>query len=278
MKDKKLPPLEVKYRDVSELIPYVNNARVHSDEQVAQIAASIKEFGFNNPILTDGQNGVIAGHGRLLAAKKLGMKQVPVIDLNHLSENQKKAYILADNRLAENASWDYRLIQIELETLKENNYELNLTGFDLTEDGFVKGSEDETNEEKEKYTTDKVDPVHYEYEGTRPEISELYDDAEYKRLIGEIDNDKNLTEELRNFLKASATRFIKFDFKKIAEYYCHKDTPPQVQRYFEEQLLVIIDFDKAIERGYAKLNKSLQYIVDEALQEDASEENDYDEA
>ena len=104
--------LEVIYRKTSELIPYVNNARTHSDEQVAQIAASIKEFGFNAPILLDGDNGIIAGHGRLMAAKKLGLEQVPCIELKHLSEAQKKAYILADNKLALNAGWDSQLLKI----------------------------------------------------------------------------------------------------------------------------------------------------------------------
>ena len=92
--------MKITQKKVTELIPYVNNSRTHSDEQVAQIAASIKEFGWTNPILVDGANGIIAGHGRLLAARKLGFKEVPTIELAGLSENQKKAYIIADNKLA----------------------------------------------------------------------------------------------------------------------------------------------------------------------------------
>ena len=92
--------LHIEYRPIESLVPYVNNARTHSDEQVAQIAASIREFGFNNPILADGERGLIAGHCRLLAARKLGLDTVPVIELAHLSPTQKRAYILADNRLA----------------------------------------------------------------------------------------------------------------------------------------------------------------------------------
>ncbi len=106
--------LYIEYQSVASLIPYVNNARTHSDEQVAQIAASIQEFGFNNPILTDGERGLISGHGRLLAARKLGLDIVPVIELAHLSPTQKRAYILADNRLAENAGWDKELLALEL--------------------------------------------------------------------------------------------------------------------------------------------------------------------
>ena len=103
---------------VADLIPYVNNARTHSDAQVAQIAASIREFGFTNPILTDGAGGVVAGHGRLLAARQLGMAEVPIIELAHLTPEQRRAYILADNRLALNAGWDADLLRLELGDLQ----------------------------------------------------------------------------------------------------------------------------------------------------------------
>lgn len=121
--------LTVTYKRVDELIPYVNNARTHSDEQVTQIASSIKEFGFNNPILTDGENGVIAGHGRLLAAKKLGLETVPTIELSGLSEAQKKAYILADNKIALNSGWDEELLKIELDDLQIQGIDLETVGF-----------------------------------------------------------------------------------------------------------------------------------------------------
>ena len=120
---------ELRYVPTAALIPYANNARVHSDSQIAQIAASIKEFGFNNPILTDGGNGVIAGHGRLLAAQKLGSEEVPVIELTHLSETQKKAYILADNKIALNAGWDDELLGLELGEIKGLDFDLDITGF-----------------------------------------------------------------------------------------------------------------------------------------------------
>src|SRR5438876_1326535 len=99
---------------VERLIPYARNARTHSEEQVAQIAASIVEFGFNNPILVDTNAGIIAGHGRLLAARKLQLTEVPVIVLDHLTETEKRAYIIADNRLAESAGWDEELLRVEL--------------------------------------------------------------------------------------------------------------------------------------------------------------------
>ena len=125
--------LNIEYRPVELLVPFVNNARTHSDDQVAQIAASIREFGFNNPILVDGERGLIAGHGRLLAARKLGLDTVPVIELAHLSPTQKRAYILADNRLAENAGWDKELLALELADLKLSEFDLDLLGFSSDE-------------------------------------------------------------------------------------------------------------------------------------------------
>ena len=114
---------------VERLIPYARNARTHSDSQVAQIAGSIREFGFNNPILVDSQAGIIAGHGRLLAARKLGLSEVPVIVLDHLSDNQKRAYLLADNRLAEDAGWDDEMLALELKALADEGVDPELLGF-----------------------------------------------------------------------------------------------------------------------------------------------------
>ena len=119
----------VEYRPAAALIPYARNSRTHSDAQVAQIAASIREFGWTNPILVDGDNGIIAGHGRLLAARKLGMSTVPVIELAGLSEAQKRAYVIADNKLALNAGWDNELLGLELGELDALGFDLSLTGF-----------------------------------------------------------------------------------------------------------------------------------------------------
>lgn len=125
--------MEIIYKKVDELIPYINNARTHNDEQVSQICASINEYGFTNPILIDEKNSIIAGHGRLLAAKKLKMKEVPCIVLCGLTEAQKKAYIIADNKMALNAGWDLNLLSLEFENLKELDVDLNLTGFSADE-------------------------------------------------------------------------------------------------------------------------------------------------
>jgi DNA modification methylase len=121
--------MQIKEVAVDKLIPYAKNSRTHSPEQVAQIAASIKEFGFRNPILVDGV-GIIAGHGRLMAAQKLNLSKVPTIDCSDMTESQKKAYIIADNKLAMNAGWDMDFLKLELQDLEDADFDLTLTGFD----------------------------------------------------------------------------------------------------------------------------------------------------
>lgn len=129
--------MEIVYKKVENLIPYINNSRTHSEEQVNQICASINEFGFTNPILIDEKDNIIAGHGRLLASKKLKMEKVPCIILSGLTEAQKKAYVIADNKMALNAGWDEELLKLELENLKELDFDLNLTGFDVDELDYI---------------------------------------------------------------------------------------------------------------------------------------------
>ena len=123
----------IKQIPTSDLIPYANNSRLHSDEQVLQIASSIKEFGFLNPIIVDGKNGIVAGHGRVMAAKKLGIESLPCVDASHLTEAQKKAYVIADNKLALNADWDLDALRVEFESLRELDFNVELTGFSLDE-------------------------------------------------------------------------------------------------------------------------------------------------
>jgi len=124
-----LKNLKVTYRKLDELIPYARNSREHSPTQVKQIAASIKEFGFCNPILISSQNDIVAGHGRALAAELIGLKEVPTIELGHLTDTQRKAYVIADNRLAENASWDTSLLSLEIKDLEMAKFDVDLLGF-----------------------------------------------------------------------------------------------------------------------------------------------------
>ena len=150
--------MTVEYRPIGRLIPYIRNPRTHDEAQVAQIAASIVEFGWTNPVLVDGENGVIAGHGRLAAARRLGLSEVPVIELGHLTPNQKRAYIIADNKLALTSGWDEELLHLELGDLASNGYDLTLTGFSddeleallSIEDGGAGESDNESNPATEK--------------------------------------------------------------------------------------------------------------------------------
>ncbi len=153
--------LQIDYRPIESLTAYARNARTHSDEQVAQIAASIREFGFNNPVLVDGQRGVIAGHARILAARKLAMTDVPVIELAHLTDTQRRAFILAENKLAERAGWDAELLSLELEDLKLADFDLALTGFDATEiDALLTDDHDDAEHPGDKDTPpDAADDV-----------------------------------------------------------------------------------------------------------------------
>jgi len=116
-----------------DLIPYARNSRTHSEAQVAKIAASIREFGFLNPIITDGANGIVAGHGRVLAAQKLGLESLPCIEAGHLTDAQRRAYVIADNRLALDAGWDSELLKVELQDLDGQGFDLSITGFDIGE-------------------------------------------------------------------------------------------------------------------------------------------------
>ncbi len=148
--------LKIEHVPPSELKPYARNARTHSPKQIAQIAASIGTFGFNNPVLIDKNNVIIAGHGRVEAAKLLGLDTVPVIRLEHLSEAEKRAYILADNRLAEKAGWDAEILAIELQNLIELDldFDVSVTGFDMPEIDVLIGGLDATSQ-----TPDPADAV-----------------------------------------------------------------------------------------------------------------------
>ncbi|WP_137113168.1 site-specific DNA-methyltransferase [Rhodobacter sp. SY28-1] len=140
--------LAIDYRPIGDLIPYARNARTHSEAQVALIAGSIREYGFTNPVLVDGENGIIAGHGRVMAARKLGLAMVPVIELAHLTEAQRRAYILADNRLAEQAGWDKALLALELGDLQDMAVDLSSLGFDAAElDALLRSGEADERED-----------------------------------------------------------------------------------------------------------------------------------
>ncbi len=175
-----MTPLQLEYRAVDALIPYARNAKQHSEAQVAQIAASIREFGWGAPILIDGQNNVIAGHGRLLAARKLGLPEVPVVPMAHLTDTQRRALILADNKIGENASWEDELLGIELSELKDAGFDLGLTGFSTEEwEALIAGEE----QIKDGLTDDDAVPAVAENSISQP--GDLWILGEHKLLCGD---------------------------------------------------------------------------------------------
>jgi hypothetical protein len=244
-------------KKVSDLVPYINNSRTHSEEQTIQIASSISEFGFTNPVLIDDTNNLIAGHGRLLAAKKLGLEEVPAIVLTGLSKAQKKAYVIADNQLALNSGWDLDMLKIEIEGLKELDFDIGLLGFeddflndliDLHKDDSGEGGEDNP------YTSNVESPA-YEPVGDKPDIESVFDAGKTNKLLSEIEQ-SNIPENEKQFLRAAAYRHTVINFESAANYYAHSEA--LTQRLFEDSALVIIDFDKAIEDGYIKLSDEMR--------------------
>lgn len=157
--------MQIEQISIEELLPYAKNSRTHSDEQTAQIAASIKEFGFTNPVLIDNENQIIAGHGRILAARKLKMKEVPCIRLGYLTETQKKAYVIADNKLALNSGWDEELLALEIADLKDEDFDISLLGFS---DDELADLADQIAEEVEGLTDEDAVPETPEEPITKP--------------------------------------------------------------------------------------------------------------
>ena len=169
---------------VEKLVPYERNARTHSDEQVAQIVKSIEQFGFTNPILVDGEDGILAGHGRLMAAKRLGMQQVPVVVLDHLSEAQRRAYVLADNQLALNAGWDQELLKGELLDLRVEGFEFGDLGFDAVAIGDLFAAPEGSGSEEEDELLPDDDLQRGQPLAIVLEPDELRDWREVKKQLG----------------------------------------------------------------------------------------------
>lgn len=236
---------DVELVDIDDLIPYSNNPKDHPSEQVDKIASSIKNYGWDQPIVVDGENEIIKGHGRLQAAKKLQLGQVPVIKRTDLTEAEAKAARIADNKTAE-SDWLDDELATELELLDENfDFDLDLTGFepDEIDDLFDDVSE---NDSDIKYT-DKIESPVYEPTGREPELAELFDLDRYEELLSEIES-ADVSGEVEQFLKLAAQRHVIFDYENIAEYYAHAD--PELQELFEALTLVIVDFDQAVEQGF----------------------------
>ena len=258
MEQKMNPADKVERWKIERLVPYARNARTHSDEQVAQIAASIREWGWTTPVLVDEDGGIIAGHGRTLAAQRLQMAEVPVMVARGWSDAKKRAYVLADNKLAMNAGWDEEILQIELLALKDEGFNIDLIGFDGNELAEIFADDAKTIDENNPYTSKIKTPI-YEPQGKKPSLEELYDDKKSMDLIVSIQESK-LNEKEKQFLMTAASRHIVFDYGKIANFYAHSSK--ECQELMENSALVIIDFNKAIENGFVVLTDEISSMFE----------------
>lgn len=253
--------MKIEKVSIESLVPYANNAKEHPQEQIDQIKASISEFGFNDPIGVDENNVIIEGHGRYKAIQQMGYEEVEIIRLDHLDPIQKKQYILAHNKLTMNSGFDEDVLKMELEAIKEQDYDIDITGFDIGElDDVIEGETTRGVDTNNEYTK-KITAPTYEVRGEKPLYSEMYDLTKYNELVEKIDN-SNLNEEQKEFLRLGATRHIVFNYENIAEYYAHAEA--EEQDHIENSAMVIIDFEKAIENGYVKLKQEIaeQYLGD----------------
>lgn len=238
------------------LKPYERNAKIHGEDQIKMLMNSIKEFGFLSPCLVERDTfNLIAGHGRVEAAKRLGMKAVPCVFVDDITEAQRRAYILADNRLTELGEWNMDMVNIELEELNDLDFDVSVTGFEFEVEDF-----DAPDSQEDGKYTNAVNIPQYEPSEEPPSLSELMDIRKYSELIDNIE--KSMFDEAeKRFLRFAAARHIGFYYKKIADYYA--SASPEMQKLMEDSALVIIDVDDAIKNGYAVLAGHIEDVVNE---------------
>lgn len=242
--------ISIVMRRIDDLTPYENNPR-NNDMAVDAVAASIQQFGFKNPVIIDRDGVIVAGHTRYKAAKKLGIAEIPCVRADDLSDEQIKAFRIADNKTAELAEWNEDLLGKEMQGII--NIDMSQFGFDIGEDELVGALEDD------KYTM-KVDIPQYEITGECPELSDMLDSSKADELIQEIEG-ADVPEDVREFLVQAARRHNVFNYRNIAEYYAHAE--PEVQKLFEKSALVIIDIDNAIANGYVQLSDDIMNIMED---------------
>ena len=242
--------MEIIQIKTSQLIPYENNPRQNKDA-VPAVMKSIQEFGFKVPIVIDKNNVIVAGHTRVMAAQKLGMDSVPCIIADDLTDEQIRAFRLADNKTAELAEWDLDLLGKEL---------AGITGIDMTQFGFeVELEEIGDKLEKEPYSM-KANIPQYEITGDCPALDELLDTKKGDELIAEI-MQSNVSDAEKDFLIHAARRHNVFNYRNIAEYYAH--ATPEMQRLMEKSALVVIDIGDAITFGYAQLHSDVWDMMEQ---------------
>ena len=239
--------LKVEYVPIDSIRPYAGNAKDHPKSQIEQIKQSMKEFGNIDPIGV-WRGEVVEGHGRLEAAKQLGYTEIPIIRLDELTDEQRRAYGLIHNQLTMNSGFDADALAAEL---------ASITDIDMAEYGF---DADKDLEEDDTYTQ-KIDIPHYEIKGEKVNVGELVDTTKSDQLIEAIHNSK-LDEDVKRFLMLAAARHNVFDYAKIAEFYAQADA--EIQKLMEDSALVIIDYEDAIRNGYVTLSKEIDDLLAEA--------------
>lgn len=256
---------------VDQLQPYPKNARTHSDYQIKQLADFIKSVGYIDPIIIDETDMILAGHGRALAALRADINSVPCVRISGLTESEKRAYVIADNKLALNAGWDDDLLKSELDDLmtigdidisilgfSDNELELLTVDFEASRNNGDYSEEGEDSEDdSENIYTNKIKSPVYKPTGEKPELSDLFNITKTSELIEAIKN-SDISDAEKEFLKLAAYRHIVFNYETIAEYYAH--ATKQVQEFFENSALVIIDINKAIENGFVILSKEISEV------------------
>lgn len=243
--------MEIIMKKVSELTPYDKNAKKHDERQIANVAQSISEMGWKQPIVIDGNGVVIVGHCRLLAAKKLKQTEVPCVVADDLTHEQIKKYRILDNKLAE-SPWDLDLLAEDADGLDFSGYDLDL-GLEV-QSGVGTANDD-------MYTS-KISTPQYQVTDTKPEISALVDQTKTDALLMDIEG-AQVPEEIKRFLQLAAYRHLVFDYHNIAEYYAH--ATQEVQELMERSALVIIDYNDAIAGGYVKLKSEIDQMLEEAF-------------
>lgn len=241
--------MEILEMNVDDLIPYENNPR-KNDAAVEKVALSISAFGFKVPIVIDSNNVIVTGHTRAKAAKKLGLTTVPCIKADDLTDEQIKAFRLADNKVSEFSEWDDEKLLAELEAL--GDVDMSLYGFDFPDD-------DEDGDDTDDTYTSETNIPQYEIQGEKPDISELVDTEKTDELLQEIEN-SDLGYEEKQFLKQAAQRHLVFNYKKVAEYYAAASE--EMQNLMEKSALVIIDYNDAIANGYTALSEKMKKLLE----------------
>jgi hypothetical protein len=254
---------------IDRLIDYARNPR-KNDHAVDTVAGAIREFGFKVPIVAKSDGTVVDGHLRLKAAKKLKLETVPVLLADDLTDAQVRAFRLSVNKLAELAEWDSEMLANELSDLHADEFDLGVLGFDADELAKLLEFEDASSGDGsgeaagESQYTNKITAPIYEPKGERPPIKDLSDKTKTNELCSEIEK-AELPEDIRGFLLTAAQRHTVFNFRNIAEFYCHASA--DVQHLMERSGLIIIDMDKAIANGFVHLSERLGAIADLELSE-----------